>query len=433
MIVLTNQENLKHILTNNFENILWKDKIKCLYDLIYDLQNTHKLGYFFKDIKSENILYNYNNNEFYISDYNLSGLESENNKIIFGVLPYIAPEVLSGESYTPSSDIYSFGIIMTELSSGKVPFHDRKYDLNLALDICNGCRPEFGKGTPEFYKKLAYKCMNAHSNERPKSNELYHYFKIWNDILNGKIFSHKRKTIIIDTILLQADKEILNISTLYEIDPASNYTSRELSFLNLPKPINSSIINSYLEKKSINDESIYFSNLIFISNYKKKIKNKMTNIFGTCSYCNKILIEELWCNKCDPYHIIEKWTSGNNEIDKFIKDTIYNARNIVTNPIFLEWVPFDRFTDIKQIGKGGFAKVYSAIWISGKSSYRKRDDGMLKLLEPEPIKVALKKLNDSENMSAKYLSEVYFILCFNVYVILFIKIIYLFKINFYCN
>jgi serine/threonine protein kinase len=90
MIVLTNQENLKHILTNNFENILWKDKIKCLYDLIYDLQNTHKLGYFFKDIKSENILYNYNNNEFYISDYNLSGLESENNKIIFGVLPYIA-------------------------------------------------------------------------------------------------------------------------------------------------------------------------------------------------------------------------------------------------------------------------------------------------------------------------------------------------------
>ena len=29
---------------------------------------------------------------------------------IFGVLPYIAPEVLNGEPYTLASDIYSFGI-----------------------------------------------------------------------------------------------------------------------------------------------------------------------------------------------------------------------------------------------------------------------------------------------------------------------------------
>ena len=33
---------------------------------------------------------------------------------------------------------------------------------------------------------------------------------------------------------------------------------------------------------------------------------------------------------------------------------------------FLEWVPFDRFTDIKEVGEGGFAKVYSATWIGGK-------------------------------------------------------------------
>ncbi|RGB28781.1 hypothetical protein C1646_715227, partial [Rhizophagus diaphanus] len=50
---------------------------------------------------------------------------------------------------------------MTKFSSGKPPFHKRKHDAILALEICNGLRPEFGKGTPEIYKKLAYRCMNA--------------------------------------------------------------------------------------------------------------------------------------------------------------------------------------------------------------------------------------------------------------------------------
>ncbi|GES80895.1 kinase-like domain-containing protein [Rhizophagus clarus] len=116
-----------------------------------------------------------------------------------------------------------------------------------------------------------------------------------------------------------------------------------------------------------------------------------------------------WCKECVPHFIIEGWTSGNNDIDKFIKNTIYNAKycfdydgydkfikNTIYNakycydydgydkfikdtiynteydddnvydynyPLFLEWVPFDRFKDIKKIGEGGFAKVYSATWI----------------------------------------------------------------------
>ncbi|CAG8715455.1 19825_t:CDS:2, partial [Rhizophagus irregularis] len=33
--------------------------------------------------------------------------------------------------------------------------------------------PEFGKGTPEIYKKLAYRCMNANPNQRPIAKELF--------------------------------------------------------------------------------------------------------------------------------------------------------------------------------------------------------------------------------------------------------------------
>src|SRR4051812_25548390 len=112
-----------------------------------------------------------------------------------------------------------------------------------------------------------------------------------------------------------------------------------------------------------------------------------------CSYCNKPFTEELWCKECDQFRIMEGWTSGNPDIDKFIKDTMYDVRNskLYTICNFLEWVPFDRFTNIKEIGEGGFAKVYSANWIDGKSEYYRDNDGSYKKREPKPMTVALKR------------------------------------------
>src|SRR5438045_1646020 len=138
------QGNLRHVLSSNFSNILWKDKIHLLYCLTQDLKDLHELGYFHKAFHSGNILKV--SSVSYISDFGLSGPSNEqkSDDKICGVLPYIAPEVLNKEPYTLSSDIYSFGVIMAELSSGKPPFHKRKHDASLALEICNGLSPELG-------------------------------------------------------------------------------------------------------------------------------------------------------------------------------------------------------------------------------------------------------------------------------------------------
>ena len=150
---------------------------------------------------------------------------------------------------------------------------------------------------------------------------------------------------------------------------------------------------------------------------KLNISDKGSDVNKNCSCCNKSFTEELWCEECDPFRIVEGWTSGNPDIDKFIKDTMYkpaeyNEDNKKTNYPFLEWVPFDRFTDIKEVGEGGFAKVYSATWIDGKLKYRKQNDGSWKKSRPISEKVALKKLNGSQNMSDKYLNEVRFYIIF---------------------
>jgi serine/threonine protein kinase len=229
--------NLRNILSSDFNNILWKVKIEYLYCLTMDLKNLHSLGYFHKDFHSGNILCGV-----YISDFGLSGPSNEqksDNKIC-GVMPYIAPEVLNGESYTLSSDIYSFGVVMAELSSGAPPFHKRKHDASLALEICNGFRPEFGKGTPEIYEKLAHRCMNANPNQRPTANELYEILDCWLKYEDNEKYGYKGKEV--KAIFEEADKEIPNISTSYEKDPDAIYTSRAFNFKNLSKPINSSFI-----------------------------------------------------------------------------------------------------------------------------------------------------------------------------------------------
>ncbi|PKC50413.1 hypothetical protein RhiirA1_486426, partial [Rhizophagus irregularis] len=58
-----------------------------------------------------------------------------------------------------------------------------------------------------------------------------------------------------------------------------------------------------------------------------------------------------------------------------------------------------------QVGEGAFSKVYSAIWNNGKTKYSKQDDGSWKKEESNPIKVALKKLNGSQNMLDEHLNE----------------------------
>jgi serine/threonine protein kinase len=272
MMVLqfANQGNLRSVLSQNFNNIFWKDKITYLLWLTYGLKSLHELGYFHKDFHSGNVLQS--DNFSYIADFGLSGPSNkQKSDKICGVLPYIAPEVLNNEPYTLSSDIYSVGVIMAELSSGKPPFRNKDHDIQLVLKICDGLRPEFGKGTPEIFKKLAYKCMNAEPIQRPTANELYDIIKFWFHSSHGNE-EYQEKTVLgykgkeIKAAFEEADKVIPNLIITSNVkNPGAVYTSRVFTFNNLTKPVNSPIIASYLDDKKRNEGIIFKKK--FLINY----------------------------------------------------------------------------------------------------------------------------------------------------------------------
>ncbi|CAB5216597.1 unnamed protein product [Rhizophagus irregularis] len=66
-------------------------------------------------------------------------------------------------------------------------------------------------------------------------------------------FGYKGKEI--KTMFEEADKEIPNISTLHKKNCDAIYTSRLFAFDNLTKPVNSSIITSYLDDDENNEDS----------------------------------------------------------------------------------------------------------------------------------------------------------------------------------
>ncbi|PKY40897.1 hypothetical protein RhiirA4_25747 [Rhizophagus irregularis] len=59
-------------------------------------------------------------------------------------------------SLDEKSDIYSIGVLLWEISSGKPPFYveDEQYDIDLALEISQGLRETIVPNTPVEYSNL---------------------------------------------------------------------------------------------------------------------------------------------------------------------------------------------------------------------------------------------------------------------------------------
>ncbi|RIB30491.1 kinase-like domain-containing protein [Gigaspora rosea] len=180
--------SLYKFLSKNFQELTWQTKLKLLCDISNDLYNIHGAGYIHADFHSGNILQDKgisNVIQSYISDMGLSKKYNENDSkdCIYGVMPYVAPEVLSGQKFTQAADIYSFGIIMLEMSTGQRPFDGYQFNDELAVKICIGLRPEFAPGTPECYVKLAKQCMDSDPQKRPYAYKIRDILNDWYDII----------------------------------------------------------------------------------------------------------------------------------------------------------------------------------------------------------------------------------------------------------
>ncbi|RIB21888.1 kinase-like domain-containing protein [Gigaspora rosea] len=166
----------------------WEKKLGLLGYIASELQLIHSHNIIHCDLHSGNIF----QNDLYnacIGDLGLSRLANDDLKSrAYGNLPYMAPELLSGGSYTRASDVYSFGIIMWEITSGRIVSSEyERYKYNesrLALGIWNGLRPKVIKGIPLCYQNLLERCWNSDPLKRPSAIEIYETINSWKNDVN---------------------------------------------------------------------------------------------------------------------------------------------------------------------------------------------------------------------------------------------------------
>jgi hypothetical protein len=109
------------------------------------------------------------------------------------------------------------------------------------------------------------------------------------------------------------------------------------------------------------------------------------------------------CNAKQFKQNFKNWTSGNNQIDKFIQSTQLLAHKKVSDA--LEWIPYDRFYDIKYITEGKFNKMYRANWIDGHISYWSEYNQNWEREKPDMF-VILKILNNPTSITSKFINKV---------------------------
>ncbi|GES85138.1 kinase-like domain-containing protein [Rhizophagus clarus] len=258
------------VISKNFLN-----EVKSLHKL----KTIHNENFIHRDFHSGNILsLRDGHKKWVIGDLGLSqpANDSSNNEI-YGVIPYIAPEIFKGAAFSKESDIYSMGMVMWELTTGCKPFSKVEHDIGLILKIIDGKRPEITIDTPECFAILMKSCWNTDPLKRPSITEIKETVDKWYYICkeNYGIFVRaeieRSKLVYSNRIGLESNKKQ---------HPGVVYTSRSLSsFISQVSSLNSSTIseqdntksNSKLESaifnpstsSSINsssDNSVYISN-----------------------------------------------------------------------------------------------------------------------------------------------------------------------------
>ncbi|GBC28526.2 kinase-like domain-containing protein [Rhizophagus irregularis DAOM 181602=DAOM 197198] len=200
--------NLHNYLQKNFINITWNNKLLILQRISFGLYSIHYKNFIHRDFHSGNMLLS---TYWKVGDLGLSQPANNtlSNNEIYGVIPYIAPEIFKGAAFSKESDVYSF------------------------------------EDTPECYADLMKKCWDSNPSKRPIINEIYNtlYTAIWYQFE-------------------QAEKKRLELIQLKKLGPEFSekphpkaiYTSRALSDLISKASTIGSMVSLHMKQEYITQE-----------------------------------------------------------------------------------------------------------------------------------------------------------------------------------
>jgi serine/threonine protein kinase len=91
-------------------------------------------------------------------------------------LPYMAPEVISGEGWNNKADVWSLGCVLIEMLTGKVPWSDISTTFEEVLKIVKkSAYPSFPSGLSKDCEDFLRCCLSVNISKRSSLQNLLHH------------------------------------------------------------------------------------------------------------------------------------------------------------------------------------------------------------------------------------------------------------------
>ncbi len=135
--------------------------------IISGLRAAHNKGIIHRDIKSTNIMNN-KDGEVKIMDFGLAKIRGSDQVtkegITVGTMAYMSPEQARGEEIDQRTDIWSFGVVLYEMLTGKLPFRG-DYDHAVMYSIINEAPKPMANISPAI-EQIVMKALSKNPDDR---------------------------------------------------------------------------------------------------------------------------------------------------------------------------------------------------------------------------------------------------------------------------
>ncbi|XP_021988927.1 serine/threonine-protein kinase STY46 isoform X1 [Helianthus annuus] len=152
--------------------------LKISIDISKGMNYLHQNNIIHRDLKAANLLMD-EHEVVKVADFGVARVKAQTGVMTAetGTYRWMAPEVIEHKPYDHKADVFSFGVVLWELLTGKLPY-EYLTPLQAAVGVVQkGLRPTIPKNTPPKLAELLEKCWQQDPSLRPDFTEIIEILK----------------------------------------------------------------------------------------------------------------------------------------------------------------------------------------------------------------------------------------------------------------
>ncbi|KAG6516173.1 hypothetical protein ZIOFF_026622 [Zingiber officinale] len=184
--------SLKHVLRRKERHLDFRKRLLIAMDVAIGMEYLHSRNVVHFDLKCDNLLVNLKDSSrpickaiggylIQVCDFGLSKMKLHTmvSGGVRGTLPWMAPELLyiSSNKVSEKIDVYSFGIVMWEILTGKEPYEDMHYGEVIGGLLHNTLRPIVPGSCDKDWRILMEQCWAVDPEQRPTFTQIASHLK----------------------------------------------------------------------------------------------------------------------------------------------------------------------------------------------------------------------------------------------------------------